>query len=532
MTIKNYTVWPRLVKGVVMTIAAVALGTACQDLKDIQKLDPLKGVVFKINYEPSPTALQGLVVDAKTGEALSVPVQVNIYGPDASRVLTYEGVATTSFKSPKADLFLGLKGVVPTTAKPAELRIVVDAPGYIASSIYLFVDKAKPEPFEIRLVKENAPVGGVAIKQDVVETSATGAVKSDETITTPISASMTTSVTVQIPANTQLKDAKGQVVTGNLTAQVATFSSRMESSLQAFPGGFTTRVNKDDQGGANVVGTFTTAGFVSIELANASGQVVTTFSQPVTVNATVDNTMTNPETGQKLKSGDLIPVFSYNELTGEWVYERDAAVKQSSNVLQVAIPITHLSGYSLSFWAPSGASCAEGGQWTITGKPDGKPLNWTLYNGDQIYQSGSTAGNTISFPRPFSGAARLDLFSPDGKQIGTSTVSKLCGTHTVSVVYPVNLIDLDVAISAYCENKSDVQITPSAWVKYRKLGTNNWQQSFLTSGKGKLVGLEPNADYEAGVQYNGFNPITINAGQNTGTRMIEIKFSKDVSICQ
>jgi hypothetical protein len=532
MLIKKYVSWLSQLKGVAATIGMVALVAGCQDIKDIQQLDPLKGVVFKINYEPSPTAIQGLVVDAKTGIGVSVPVQVNIYGPDANRVLTYEGVATTSFKSAKADLFLGLKGTVASAGKPAELRIVVSAPGYIASSIYLFIDKAKLEPFEIRLVKETAPVAGVMIRQDVVETSATGMVKSDETITTPVNGSMTSSVTVQIPANTQLKDAKGQPVAGNLMAQVADFSSQVETALRAFPGGFTTRVNKDDQGNANADGTFATAGFIAIELANASGQVVTTFSQPITVKAGLDNNLNNPETGQKIKSGDLVPVFSYNDLNGEWTYERDVAVKQEGSLLYVLIPVTHLSGYHLAFWSPRSSSCADGAQWTISGKPDGKPLNWALYNGDQLYQSGSTTDNLIRFPRPFTGAARLDLSSPNGKLIGTSTVSKFCGSHTVNVTYPPNLIDLNVAISAFCENKPDIQITPSAWVKYRKVGTNNWQQSFLTSGKGKLVGLEPNVDYEAGVDYNGFNPIIINAGQAAGERVIQIKFSKEVSICQ
>ncbi|MFD2933452.1 hypothetical protein [Spirosoma flavum] len=533
MIVKQKTGWLGLVKGIILSTATAALVSGCQDLKDIQQLDPLKGVVFKINYEPAPTTLQGLVIDAKTVEPLKVPVQISIFGPDASRVITYEGLATTTFVSAKADLFIGLKGSIPSAAKPAELRIVVDAPGYISSSIYLFVDQAKPAPFEIRLVKETTTPSGVIVKQDVVETSATGNVKSNESITTPIDASMANHVTLSIPAGTQLKDVKGQPVVGNLSTQVAAYSSQTEAALRTFPGGFTTRIKGDDQGNANVKGTFTTAGFVSIEIANSSSQKVTTFSQPVMVNVEVATSLINPETGQKIKSGDPIPVFSYAENTGEWTYERDVAVKQEGSSLQVTIPITHLSGYSLAFWTPSGTSCTAGGQWAITGKPDGKPVNWILYNGNQQYiANGSTSDNSIVFSQLTSGAAQLNLFSPDGKLIGTSTVNSICGNHTVSVTYPQNLVDLIVSVTASCENKPDLQISPSAWARYRKVGTSNWQQSFCTAGQGKLVGLEPSTDYEVGVDYNGFNSIVVNSGQTTSNKSIEIKLTNAISICQ
>lgn len=532
MNRKTHTGWQRFFNGLALSVVTAALVTGCQDLNDIQHLDPLKGVVFKINYEPSPTTLQGLVVDARTGESLNSPVQIRIYGPDASRVVTYEGVSTTSIKSNNADLFLGLKGTVPSTAKPAELRIVAEAAGYISSSIYLFVDKAKPEPFSIRLVKDAAPPAGVTLSNGVVETSSTGAVRTNESITTPTSASMTTSATVQIAANTQLKDTRGQVVSGNLSAQIAAYSSLSELALRAYPGGFTTRLGVDDRGNKDVVGTFTPAGFVTIELENSNGQKVSNLSHPATVRVELNGDVLNPGTGQKLKAGDQIPVFRYNETNGEWTYERNAAVSQEGGKLQALISATYAAGYSLAFWTPSGTTCPGGAQWAITGKPDGKPVSWKLYNGNQLYKSGSTTENAINIQSPFSGAARLELYSPSGTMIGTATVSQLCGSHTATVTYPANLVDLDVAVTAYCENKTDVQISPSAWVRYRKVGTTNWQQAFLTAGKGKLVGLEANTDYEAGVDYNGFNAVTINSGQTSGSEMIKITLPKDMSVCQ
>jgi hypothetical protein len=516
----------------ILSSLILGLIVGCQDLKDIQQLDPLKGVVFKINYEPSPTTIQGLVVDAKTGTPLSVPVQVTIFGPDANRIVSYEGEAVSSFQSPKADLFLGLKGEVPSATKPAEVRIVVSATGYIRSSIYLFIDKAKPEPFSIRLVKKADPPAGVVLNQESIETAPTGMTKQAKSITTPTNASMTTRATVTLPANTLLTDAKGQPVVGNLSAQLVAYSSQTELSLRAFPGGFTTRVTRDDQGNTNVKGTFSPIGYVSIELTTASGQQATTLSQPVIAMLEIAGQLKNPQTGQPLKPGDQLPVFSYNENTGEWTYEQNVPLTQAGTGLVVSMPVRHLSGYHLAFWTPSG-KCVNGGQWTLSGKPEGKPIKWVLYNANQQYVSdGLSSENTITIPRLSSGAARLDLFSPDGKLVGSSTVSDACGSHNVSVAYPQNLIDLDISVTAYCENRTDIVVSPSAWVRYRKVGTTNWQQSFLTAGQGKLVGLEPNTEYEAGVDYNGFNSVRINSGQTSGNQTIRIKLPDTISICQ
>jgi hypothetical protein len=508
---------------------ALGILVGCQDLNDIKNIDPLKGVVFKLNYEPAQTLMQGLVVDAKTGMQLDVPITVTVFGPDASRVITYEGVATTSFKNEKGDIFIGLKGSIPSEMKPAELRVVVDAPGYIGSSQYLTVRQAKPEPFSIRLVKEDAPPAGVAISTETVETSSTGVVNTTEVISTPITNSNSTQVTVELPAGTQLKDEKGQVVTGNLSAAVAAYSSQSESSISAFPGGFETRVSRDNTGQVNAAGSFATAGFASIEIASSSGQKVANFSQPVKVEMEVSKALINPETNAPIKVGDKIPVFSYNENTGEWIYERDAVVKSEQGELQVEIEITHLSWYNLD-WFYSGRNCNTGG-WAITGKPSGQAIRWTVYRGDAYYKSGVTYDNTINFYNPFPGQARLDLFAPNGSKIGSSTVSSICGTNTVAVSYP-RLVDTKVKVLAYCENNKNIQITPSTWVYYRKAGSNDpLNVAFFTAGQGTLTGLEANTNYEAGVYYNGFQSRVINSGNQSGDQVVEIIFKKNVTIC-
>jgi hypothetical protein len=522
-----------LLKAVLLTsVLGVFLG--CQDLKDIQNLDPLKDVVFKLNYEPAKTLMQGLVVDAATGAQLEVAISVGIFGPDANRVITYEGVKTTTFKNDKGDIFIGLQGSVPSETKPAEIRVVVDAPGYIGSSQYLTIREAKPAPFEIRLVKESAPPAGVTVKEEVVETSATGVTRTAETISTPISASNSTQVTVDIPANTQLKDDKGQPVTGNLQAQVASYSSQNETSITAFPGGFETRVSRDNAGNANAAGAFVTAGFTSIEITSSSGQKVSNFSQPVKVEMEISPALINPETDQPVKPGDKVPVFSYNENNGEWVYENEVTVKSQNGELQVELAVTHLSWYNLDWFYRSRPSCTAGA-WNVTGVPTGQSFSWILYVNNAYRASGRNGANDrqVNFLYPPPGTGRLEIFAPNGARIGSSTVSNICGSRSVAVSFPATLVNATVVVRAYCENDNRIQINPSAWVYYRKAGSNGaFATAYFTAGKGTLTGLEPNTNYEAGVYYQGFQSRIVNSGNTTGTQTIDIVFTSNVSICK
>ncbi|RYF59010.1 MAG: hypothetical protein EOO39_33650, partial [Cytophagaceae bacterium] len=192
-------------------LTTLGLAVGCQEITDIKNIDPLKGVVFKLNYQPGKAQVQGLVVDAKTGVPLDIPIQVSIQGKDASRTITFDGKALTTYTAPKGDLYIGLKGTVPTAAAPAELRIVVDAEGYIASSANLSLKRSLNDPFTIRLVKITSTPAGVAAKVEDATASSAGAFTADKLIqvTTPSSASAAaTNVTVSLPATTIMKDGK------------------------------------------------------------------------------------------------------------------------------------------------------------------------------------------------------------------------------------------------------------------------------------------------------------------------------------
>ncbi|WP_028116070.1 hypothetical protein [Ferrimonas senticii] len=167
---------------------------------------------------------------------------------------------------------------------------------------------------------------------------------------------------LEIGAGVGLMDAEGEPVTGNITANVVYFSNEPngngsnESALDAFPGGLAPDVILDESGEpdpdlAEVV--FTSAGFTAIQLQSDSGQVVSEFSEPVDLSFAVSADSVNPDTGELLQTGDEIPLWSFDETSGQWSAEGRATVGSldaDSNTFSVVTQIDHLSYYNLDFY--------------------------------------------------------------------------------------------------------------------------------------------------------------------------------------
>lgn len=172
-------------------------------------------------------------------------------------------------------------------------------------------------------------------------------------------------VALTIPPGTQLKNKDGELVEGNITANIVYFSNEAEgsgsseSALEAFPGGLSPSSILDENG---VEGnpeyqdvTFISAGFTAIQLQNEDGEVVSEFSQqptddPITLAFDV-STKTRDLDGNLIRPGDTIPVWSYNENTGRWKAEGEAKVgpDNGNGTYTVTQTITHLSYYNLDY---------------------------------------------------------------------------------------------------------------------------------------------------------------------------------------
>ena len=124
--------------------------------------------------------------------------------------------------------------------------------------------------------------------------------------------------------------------------------------LEFFPGDFTT---ESDTGSGAGTGALISAGFAMIDVSLDSSEVAG-FQSGTSARVTmrVPGGVSNPETGYLVAEGDSIPIFVFDETTGEWVVDTntDGSVKRStvmrdSDGLYVEFEITHLSWYNLDW---------------------------------------------------------------------------------------------------------------------------------------------------------------------------------------
>jgi hypothetical protein len=216
------------------------------------------------------------------------------------------------------------------------------------------------------------------------------------------------SVAVSIKQGTKFLDDNGDALEEAPTLTVAYFANEAtrsesdngssdeaaesvteSSSLDAFPGGLNLTLAAPSEGEEDEVGSFTSGGFVAIEL-KAGDQSVSTFGKdengdPIKLEVAmqVDRKTANPcpvsytgdikeiavfaeangfkngvctlenATSRPVEANDIFPVWSYEETTGEWSFESYGQVNENTNsqtVFDVIVEVEHLSYWNLDFF--------------------------------------------------------------------------------------------------------------------------------------------------------------------------------------
>lgn len=533
-----------LTKAGLLSMLGLLIG--CQVLKDMGNIKPLDGVIFKLNYQPAKAQVQGLVLDAKTSEPLSIPVRVSILGKDASRTVTFSGKAQTSYIAPKGDVFIGLNGAEPTLTAPADLLVVLQAEGYVASSSNLSLTKSLNNPFFVRLLKRSAPPAGVAAQTATVITSSSGTLLTNQVIDLKIPTAVSPiPLQVSLGANTVMKDDKGQLVTGNLTAWVVAYSSQSQDALLTFPGGLSAPVTRNAQGATGVKGRFNPVGFVSIELKSGRGQAVASLSQPALVQMTISATSYNPQTNQVIKAGDNLEVYSYNDTTGEWTYERTVVAIGQAGLLAVAIPMTHVGSYVLT--TPRSVETCQ-----LDLKVGTLPANHS-YLADLISFQGANQDRPLVIERtPSVSGDQLAITLINKQRYELKITDPLNGylighlgkfTHTctrgvttavsVPITPPAYSVNANFTIKAVCENGKRIEVYPTTNLYVRETANPSAMlaSTLLKDGKGTLTGLTPNTNYQALVYYEGAFSKPFNSGSADSDQTLTFVLSNEVSVC-
>jgi hypothetical protein len=327
---------------IVLALASIVLlGILLNSCKN-----PGEGVTININTNvlKAPTAVR-FVNAVKNAPHQPGTFPITIGGKDAASVVTASN--KTKFIATDGRIFLALKkGVIPSESNPIIFTIAAEVPGFTPATHTFRITKDKPMLVEIPMVEYANPVKGTSAKvQDdplVGGTTATAI-----TIETPLTLGMTEQATISIAPGTKFLDAAGNVINAaRLETRVVNYGSDAPESLAAFPGGFNATTVLGENGQAIPGGVaFVTAGFIAIDM-YAGGTEVKSFSKPLTVKMGISKTLLNPETGAKVKVGDVWPVWSLDDKTGQWAYEaKSTVVADADGDFIASFSPTHLS-----FW--------------------------------------------------------------------------------------------------------------------------------------------------------------------------------------
>ena len=431
------------------------------------------------------------------------------------------------------------------------------------------------------------PSTGLSVTGDKDEIELKQAISADKADTAVGSAS------VKIKNGTQFLDTDGNALTSAPKMTVAYFANEAtrndnesesaattNSSLDAFPGGLALSVANPDGSDSAVSGSFTSGGFVAIELVDDEGNKVKSFGEgnSITVAMEVDKKTSNPcpvtlpdgedvttyaeangfasgtctvanPVARKIAAGDIFPVWSYDEDVGEWTFESYGEVTVNSNdpldgtysTFDVTVDVDHLSYWNLDYFNNQQCSsfsfdildsndAANTARTTIILENNGFRRTLTSYTGDY---SKATILNPPSFPVKVkvlsNGVNVLDGLSSDADgNASAMSVDNLCDLNNqdlkLTIASPV-IVSKPITTQLVCSNTEDFDVgtdpvqTPTP--VFFQVG-NQFVQSVYSTGTFN-VDLEQGTTYTAWYfDFNNYTWLTSEVTGNTTAATLDI----------
>jgi hypothetical protein len=389
-----------------------------------------------------------------------------------------------------------------------ELTIHGEPEGFNPVSKTFVITKNGPNEHLITLVDYSQPASGTASIISSVDLNANGSIPLTK-IEIPATTETPLKSEISIKDGTTFLNTKGDTVKGgSLKTDIIYFSAGTESSLNAFPGGFNPENIQGASGPLEGGGAFTTAGFFSINMKIGDNDI-TSFSKPVEIKSEISDNIINPETGNAVVEGDVIPIWSLQEETGEWVFGGNATIiKNASNKLEAKFEVNHLTAWNIDWYA---TPCKNKLNVTFNLTGSTTPTNYwvRLVDSKNNYLSGLYASNSWSSPVLISNNMMETIPKVPNQQVkiivmksrspasGSNIIAQTAlfnpcsqGNITVTIPQPIPatpLFNIQFNSIVYCQKKK-INVLHNGYFSIREktLPTNTATNFFVSSGKAKL----------------------------------------------
>lgn len=469
-------------------LTLLLLGAAVYSCK---QMNPFEGVNLVVNNEFFLSPLLIELVDANPdNRTFPENVTVRITGPGKNMVLDDTGGKNYKAVGNIIPLVLAANSA-PSEAKPIVFTVELSAPGYLSTSQKFTIVNEQAERFEIAMVNLLEPPKGVNCKETTVPVSGgeISVMEAQQEI-----------ATIKLEAGTQVQDEEGQVInSSNLNAEVVVFDAVETEALNAFPGGLVPEQVRFNGGTNEDIG-FVSAGFVAVNM-EANGKEIKSFSKPIEVNMAVSSSIQNPETGEFIQEGSVIPTWSYETSTGEWSEEGEAIVtKGPDGQLIATFYASHLSYWNLDYFYRLGAKCGRRYTDILVSSNTNtyqRGFYGYLYDGSGNYITRNYLdirnGTVSRIYNPRKSNLKMVVKDDEGNVFGETAVFDPCSQASVPVTVNVpglpESTDVAIDFSANCANQNIV-LKPSAWVVLVDPSYTNTQWFYMSGGKANVKVVE------------------------------------------
>lgn len=474
---------------------------AVDDIQDDFKL-VVSTDFFNTSVNINVSNSNGADTDLGLGEGKTV--HVDIMGPNAQDVYFQDGKTTVGadITSTTGNLAFNIDpNITPSESSPVEFTVVFSADGFISTSkSYKITQKGKLLD-QVSLVDISSPPTGVG-HQSKSSSLMNGAITENVTMEADGAG---TGAKLSIPMGTVMKDADGNDLEGDIQIDMVYFNNEEQSSLETFPGGIMADVM--DENGEPAEGTFASAGFVAIEISDENGNQASTFSDgALTVEVEISNT-TYTADGVAVQAGDELPVWSYDENTGEWTYESTVTVQDNGGTLTASAEVEHLSYWNFDWFysgfcynVPISITSSEIAQGTyVYFEADMyKEVDNTYLGSGSFYAQVGQTDYTYRLPLGMSVVLKPSYYNNQYLDVTFEEVtSEICdGNTTVNVSWNNNNYYTTFDVTGICADDDELELKPTYYFNYRDVDANGpWKWGYMVNGIAYLS-LDPTHQYE------------------------------------
>lgn len=331
-----------------------------------------------------------------------------------------------------------------------------------------------------------AAAGGVlpGVTLTTTDKSVTNAEGSTESVGT---------ATISIPAGTVARDANNVPASGALNLTVTKYANSDVDALVAFPGGFTP--NAVLANGTTASGNFVTGGFAQFNLTDSTGKAIKKFDSPIQLTIDLPKTSKNPATGATIAAGDTYPVWSFDEVSGKWVFEANGQVRNKTpldpNNFEVVFSSTHLSYWNLDYF--ESANCT--GSINIARNPTGdtRPLYLDIVGveGSRFYRAINGVTDS-ALTLAYSPRINVNVTIKDsrGNVVGTALNQNLCNGVNVSTsqLPAISYATLQTNVTESCPDGVTGKRSVPTYVYFYDNST--YQGGYTSTGSSSIGNIE------------------------------------------